>query len=129
MLVLRNGFTVTGESAGASPANFNAEIGRKIARDNAVQKVWPLMGYALKQHLHQVQHQESVREPETFITRLAAERDRTVSDLGKLTTFLDSEASLKIGAEENSDLHAQKEIMTQLAFILSKRYDDLILGA
>ena len=52
VLVLRNGFTVTGESACASPANFNAEIGRKIARDNAVQKIWPLMGYALKQQLH-----------------------------------------------------------------------------
>lgn len=52
VLVLRNGFTVTGESACASPANFNAEIGRKIARDNALQKVWPLMGYALKQQLH-----------------------------------------------------------------------------
>ncbi len=42
VLVLRNGFTVTGESACASPANFNAEIGRKIARDNAVAKIWPL---------------------------------------------------------------------------------------
>ena len=51
VLVLRNGFTVTGESACASPENFDAEIGRKIARDNAVQKVWPLMGYALKGHL------------------------------------------------------------------------------
>lgn len=51
VLVLRNGFTVTGESACASPANFNAEIGRKIARENAVQKVWPLMGYALKHRL------------------------------------------------------------------------------
>ncbi len=48
VLVLRNGFTVTGESACASPENFNAEIGRKIARANAVQKIWPLMGYELK---------------------------------------------------------------------------------
>lgn len=51
VLVLRNGFTVTGESACASPENFNAEIGRKIARENAVQKVWPLMGYELKERL------------------------------------------------------------------------------
>lgn len=51
VLVLRNGFTVTGESACASPENFDAEIGRKIARQNAVQKVWPLMGYALKDKL------------------------------------------------------------------------------
>lgn len=53
VLVLRNGFTVTGESACASPENFNEEIGRKIARENAVQKVWPLMGYALKERMHQ----------------------------------------------------------------------------
>lgn len=52
VLVLRNGFTVTGESACASPENFDPGIGRKIARDNAIQKVWPLMGYALKQQLH-----------------------------------------------------------------------------
>ena len=51
VLVLRNGFTVTGESACASPENFNAELGRKIARQNAVQKIWPLMGYALKERL------------------------------------------------------------------------------
>lgn len=53
VLTLQNGFTVTGESACASPENFNAEIGREIARQNAVQKIWPLMGYALKQQLHQ----------------------------------------------------------------------------
>jgi len=51
VLVLSNGFTVTGESACASPENFDAEIGRKIARSNAVNKVWPLMGYALKEKL------------------------------------------------------------------------------
>lgn len=52
-LVLRNGFTVTGESACASPENFDAEIGRKIARENAKQKIWPLMGYALKSSLNE----------------------------------------------------------------------------
>jgi hypothetical protein len=51
VLVLRNGFTVTGESACASPENFDAEIGRWIARQNAVQKIWPLMGYELRSNL------------------------------------------------------------------------------
>lgn len=51
VLVLRNGFTVTGESACASPENFDAEVGRKIARQNAVQKIWPLMGYELRSKL------------------------------------------------------------------------------
>ncbi|MCK2095642.1 Gp49 family protein [Thauera aromatica] len=51
VIVLRNGFTVTGESACVSPENFDAEIGRKIARKNAVQKIWPLLGYDLRQRL------------------------------------------------------------------------------
>ena len=52
VLVLDNGFSVTGESACASPENFDAEIGREIARDNAKSKVWALEGYLLKQKLH-----------------------------------------------------------------------------
>ena len=51
VLVLRNGFTVTGESACASPENFDAEVGRKIARQNAVSRIWPLMGYELRTKL------------------------------------------------------------------------------
>jgi len=51
VLVLKNGFTVTGESACASPENFDAEIGRKIARQNAEGKIWPLMGYELRSKL------------------------------------------------------------------------------
>ena len=51
VLVLRNGFTATGESACASPENFDVEIGRKIARENAINKIWPLMGYELRSKL------------------------------------------------------------------------------
>lgn len=53
VLVLRNGFTVTGESACASPENFDAEIGRRVARENAVQKIWPLLGFRLRDKLAQ----------------------------------------------------------------------------
>lgn len=52
VITLKNGFTVTGESACASPENFNEEIGQKIAYDNAVNKIWPLEGYLLKEQLH-----------------------------------------------------------------------------
>lgn len=51
VLVLKNGFTVTGESACASPENFDVEVGRKIALENAKQRVWPLMGYELRTKL------------------------------------------------------------------------------
>ncbi len=50
-LTLRNGFIVTGESAAASPANFDEEIGRKISRDNARAKIWAFEGYTLRNAL------------------------------------------------------------------------------
>lgn len=50
-LSLRNGFRVIGESACASPENFDEAIGRKIARENAKQKIWALEGYALLNRL------------------------------------------------------------------------------
>lgn len=51
LLTLRNGFTVVGESACASPENFDEELGRKIARDNARNRIWQLEGYLLRQRL------------------------------------------------------------------------------
>lgn len=50
-ITLLNGFIVTGESAAASPKNFDAEIGRKIAYDNARNKIWTFEGYSLRDRL------------------------------------------------------------------------------
>ena len=52
-MTLTNGFTVTGESACASPENFDREIGERIASANARNKIWALEGYLLKQKLHE----------------------------------------------------------------------------
>lgn len=51
ILVMKNGFTVIGKSAPASPENFNAELGRKLAYEDAIRQLWPLMGFALRQKL------------------------------------------------------------------------------
>lgn len=51
-LVLENGFTVIGESACANEENFNEEIGKSIAKENARQKIWALEGYLLKEKLN-----------------------------------------------------------------------------
>jgi hypothetical protein len=48
-LYLKNGYTVTGESACVNPSSFNKEIGQNYARDNAIEKIWQLEGYLLKQ--------------------------------------------------------------------------------
>lgn len=52
VLVLRGGFTVTGESACVSAGNFNAQYGRDLAREKAIEKCWPLLGYKLACDLH-----------------------------------------------------------------------------
>jgi hypothetical protein len=52
-MTLTNGFTVTGESACASPENFDAAIGEKIALEQARNKIWMLEGYLLKEKLYQ----------------------------------------------------------------------------
>ena len=51
-MTLKNGFCVTGESACASPENFNKEIGERIAYQQAHNKIWPLLGYILKEELY-----------------------------------------------------------------------------
>ena len=62
LLTLRNGFTVTGESACASPENYNVEIGTKIAFTNAREKIWLLEGYLLRDFLHANQEQVVVKD-------------------------------------------------------------------
>lgn len=52
ILVLANGFTIIGKSAPASPENFDADLGAKLAEEDAVRQCWPLMGYALREQLH-----------------------------------------------------------------------------
>lgn len=51
ILKMQNGFYVVGESAPASPANFNAELGRKFAYENAIRQLWKLEGYSLRDAL------------------------------------------------------------------------------
>ena len=51
VIQLRNGFVVTGESVCANSEDFDAEMGRTIARANAEQKIWQLMTYELKSRL------------------------------------------------------------------------------
>jgi hypothetical protein len=51
ILVTKSGFTIVGKSAPASPENFDADLGRRFAREDAIRQLWPLEGYALKKQL------------------------------------------------------------------------------
>jgi Phage protein (N4 Gp49/phage Sf6 gene 66) family len=52
ILILKNGFTIVGKSAPASEGNFDANLGAKLAYEDAVRQIWPLMGFALRDRLH-----------------------------------------------------------------------------
>jgi hypothetical protein len=49
---MKNGYVVVGKSAPADPDNFNAELGKKFALEDAQRQMWPLLGYALRDKLH-----------------------------------------------------------------------------
>lgn len=51
VLTLKNGYTIVGKSACASPENYNAELGGKIAREDARKQIWALEGYLLRSQL------------------------------------------------------------------------------
>src|SRR5262249_48334161 len=65
IITTRNGYVLTGESAPVDEANFSEELGRKFARDDAVRKLWPLMGYELRERLHAA---TPAPEPPTWTT-------------------------------------------------------------
>jgi hypothetical protein len=60
LIILENGFTVTGESACASPENFDAALGEKYALENAISQIWKIEGYLLKEHLYQASNFEPI---------------------------------------------------------------------
>lgn len=49
--VTKNGFTIVGKSAPASPENFDEHKGQVFAKEDALRQLWPLMGYALRERL------------------------------------------------------------------------------
>ena len=127
VLVLQNGFTVTGESACASPENFDAEIGRKIARANAVEKIWPLMGYALRTQLHEVEYRNLpyrrfAHLPE-HVQRMAKEHAELVERLEALDTFTNTEAFQALPELERTDLLEQGILMAKYRNKLKDRLE------
>lgn len=116
IITLLNGFTVTGESACADPSMFNAEIGQRIAADNAKKKIWPLMGYALKQELY------LAGEGTTFQDRVRAELNDLRDKIAKLSAFINgSEQFPRLHPYEQGDLRAQLEFMSKYAGVLENR--------
>jgi len=55
VVTFKNGWTLLGKSACADPANFDAEIGCNVARQDAINQAWPVLGFMLRDQLHQAE--------------------------------------------------------------------------
>ena len=121
IITLLNGFTVTGESACADPSMFNEEIGQRIAADNAKKKIWPLMGYALKQELY------LAGEGTTFKDRVKAEYKELCEKGGKLQAFIDGQEQFKrLSTEDQQLLLKQLSHMQMYVDVLEKRIERFV---
>jgi hypothetical protein len=107
VLTLRNGFTVTGESACASPENFDAEVGRKIARQNAINKVWPLLGYELRSKLVSCDKPDHTATLRRALVRLTGAK--TLADIVGIRRCLEGDETI-----DAEDLEASLEALSAL---------------
>lgn len=114
VLTLKNGYTVSGESACASPENFNEQIGQQIAKRNARDKIWSLEGYLLKQKLYENAQGD-------FISRLQREFDELNDRTKKLFAFFGTPIFKGLPECDQVDLEDQYLAMQSYSEILTRR--------
>jgi hypothetical protein len=96
VLTLKNGFTVTGQSACADPKNFDPEIGKKIARGDAIRQIWPLMGYELRTKIKLIEAGSDTALGEA-LTRM------TAASMGQPIIFQPHDAQIILDHFENEN--------------------------
>ena len=125
VVTLLNGYTVTGESACADPKMYDAEIGQKFAFAAAERKVWPLLGYALREELFK--KEQETGEPETFATRLKREESELGEKIEKLEAFINGNVQFdRLDQSEQDNLREQIVHMKEYRSVLIRRLAKLI---
>lgn len=115
-LTLDNGFTVDGHSACVSKENFNAEIGNKFAREEAIKKVWGYLGFRLSDQL--------MLEEGSFLQRLHRERGELELRTLRLGQFIESNPLFDaLTPADKEDLRSQFTVMRQYLSILNNRVE------
>ena len=116
VITARNGFAVTGKpSASVSPENDNAEIGERLAVENARNELWAHMGYALKQRLHDAAQSADFKE------RVRTEKADLDERLNKLLAFTSTLTFTDLPEAERQRLHAQAHYMQAYSNVLGER--------
>ena len=116
VLIMRNGHRIVGVNEGpVSDANFDAEIGRKLAREDAVAKIWPLLGFRLRDTL--------ASEPTDFIGRMRAEADQLTERMVKLEAFFKTDTYLALPGEAQRLVTDQHGAMAIYRRIVHRRIE------
>jgi hypothetical protein len=113
-LTMKNGFTVTGESACVSKENFDSELGNKYAREAAIPKVWMMLGYDLCTKL-------SKKWGSTPYSRMVDEGTELEKKLGDLDKFMESEFFVNLNEAVRSCMYRQQQAMRDYLFALNYR--------
>ena len=109
-ITVKSGFVFTGESACVDETNFNKELGKRVAYNNAFEKMWSLYGFYLKQ-----------KNGGTPIYRMEAELKELIERIEKLTTFLSKGKPEFLNEKEWSLLYKQLDHMSNYFNVLNTR--------
>jgi hypothetical protein len=101
VMTLQNGFTVVGQSACTDASNYNKNIGERIARDDAVKKIWPLLGYELRTKLYQDSQETD------WLTRAKKEEEELRTKREKLNQFVGTRPFYELPEQDQQDLTVQ----------------------
>jgi hypothetical protein len=112
-----SGFTVEGQSACVSKANYNEELGNKFARERAIEKVWMVLGYGLAKELKR----QSDRANETYKERLKREFAELTVRMDRLTSWIHSPSYHQLALDEQEDQQEQLVLMKSYSEILDRR--------
>lgn len=119
VLVLKNGFVVTGQSATADPTNFKPDVGARLAYTDAKNKIWPLMGYALKQEVY-------LNGDGTFKGRMEREARELEDKITKLKIFIEGDTFKSLTSEQRELMWSQRDAMVEYLHILKERITKVI---
>lgn len=117
VVVLKNGFTLLGQSACADPRKFDPVLGAQLAKKDALQKAWPLMGYVLRSHLAGM---SGLLEGD-YKDRAKLEYEQLSQKMGKLAKFLEGDYPLT--EEQRNLLNEQWDGMIIYQNALRKRIE------
>lgn len=118
IITLQNGFTVTGESACADPANFQKDIGERLSYERAEKQIWAYLGYMLREKIYQ--QSKPVKE------RVTAERDTLQQNVERLSSFIGSAKFMDLDYDQRKLLEQQLDVMNTYKAILNARLDIII---